>query len=131
MTTISIASWCSSISWRFFFSNSVIALSAFRFGIGFLFLLLIGLNLKITNYTVNISAMFETELEMKSQSYYNFRSGNGVFFDHKNEKPLQVNLALIGARFYPQHLIYNLGYLLTLKSNCYHDQFQDYLNFKT
>ena len=49
--------------------------------------------------------MFETELEMKSQSYYNVHSGNGVFFDQKNEKSFQVNLALIGARFYPQHLI--------------------------
>ena len=81
--------------------------------------------------------MFEIEIEM-IQKLNNliinfaaiiryFLSGN---YQVRIQEGCQVNLGLIGAWLYPQHIISNLGYLLTLMSNCYQKQIQSYLYFR-
>ena len=113
MTTITLAPWSNVTPWIFNFLNDVIVSSIFKFGICFLLQLFIGSYLKITICTINILAMYETGREMVQESnnlITVFVAMIRYFFDHRIQEVSLVNLALIGAWLYPEHLISHLGY---------------------
>lgn len=102
----------------------------FNFGMSFVLLLFIGSYLKVTNCKTNILIMFETELDkVQKLTLLHFHSNNQVLFEHGHQESCQLNLALIWACMYSQHLILNLGYLLPSTSHCFHNQIRDYLCF--
>lgn len=91
----------------------------------FLLLLFIGSYLKVTNCKTNILVMFETELDkVQKLTLFHFHSNNKVLFEHGHQESCQLNLALIWACMFSQHLILNLGYLLPSTSHCFHNQFE-------